>query len=291
MSRIAVCVKWVDLNPDIDPLHGTVEERPHGAGWSSSDLSAVEVALRLGERWGAEVLVACVGPPSADGPLRELLAAGADRALRIEVEGAHGVDGPPSGDVARLLDAAWASSPPDVVVCGDASVDRGSGSVPAFLAHEMGAAQALGLVAVDPLDPVDPDAATGAAAVRATRRLDGGRREELTIAAPAVLSVEGSVATLRRAPLAATLARRDASIEVHSAHLPAAGDEPRLHPWRPRARALPGPVGERALDRIVALTGALVDRTPPRTLELAPHDAAAAILDQLREWGYLPRAD
>jgi hypothetical protein len=37
----------------------------------------------------------------------------------------------------------------------------------------------------------------------------------------------------------------------------------------------------------VQLTGALVDRTPPRTLELEPAAAAEAIIDQLREWGYL----
>jgi len=47
------------------------------------------------------------------------------------------------------------------------------------------------------------------------------------------------------------------------------------------------PTGEHALDRIVALTGALVDRTPPRTVDLEPAAAADAILDQLRSWGYV----
>ena len=43
-----------------------------------------------------------------------------------------------------------------------------------------------------------------------------------------------------------------------------------------------------ALDRIVALTGALVDRNPPRTVVLDPSEAADAIVEQLRSWGYLP---
>ncbi len=38
------------------------------------------------------------------------------------------------------------------VVCGDVSADRGSGAVPAFLAAELDAAQALGLVGVEIVD-------------------------------------------------------------------------------------------------------------------------------------------
>ena len=276
---IAACVKWVDLNPDIDPLHGTVEARPHGAGLSEPDRAAVEVALRLAEQWGAEVVVSCVGPPEADRALLELLGAGARRALRVQVDGLHGPVAPASSEVARLLTAAWGAARPDVVVCGDASADRGSGSVPAFVAHELGAAQALGLVEVT---------SDGPGRIAAVRRLDGARREQLRLEIPAVLSVEGSVATLRRAPLSATLAARNREVEVQRVRLPDEADEPRLHPWRPRPRALPGPAGERALDRIVALTGAHVERTPPRTVVLEPSDAADAILAQLREWGYLP---
>ena len=92
------------------------------------------------------------------------------------------------------------------MVCGDVSADRGSGSVPAFVAAELGVAQALGLVERRP--------ATATAARRVTRRLDGGRREVLAVTAPAVLSVEGAVARLRRASLPAELAARTAPIEV-----------------------------------------------------------------------------
>ena len=279
---VGACVKWVDLNPEIDPLHGNVEHRRHGAGFSESDRAAVETALRLAEAWDAQVVVACVGPRAAEGALRELLACGASRVVRVELAEEH-VGEPTSAEVARLLAGVWPAGPdrPEVVLCGDASVDRGSGSVPAFLAHELGAAQALGLIEVT----------ADGGELGALRRLDGARRERLRIQAPAVLSVEGSVADLRRAPLSATLVTRTAPVEVHHVRdvRAATSDQPRLHPWRPRPRVLPPPAGDRALDRIVALTGALVDRTPPRTLELDPPDAARAILDQLREWGYLSR--
>jgi electron transfer flavoprotein beta subunit len=280
---IGACVKWVDQNPEVDPLHGSVQPRSHGHGLSDSDLAAVEIALRLGEEWDAPVVVACVGPAGADLALRELLACGVQRATRVQVEGVAPDARPSSSDVARLIAASWSAEGvrPDVVVCGDASADQGSGAVPAYLAHEMGAEQALGLIGVAPV---------AAGRLSALRRLDGGRRERLTVSAPAVVSVEGGVAVLRRAPLAAKLAARDAPVEVRLERAIDEGDGPRLRPWRPRPRALPGPPGDTALERIVALSGALVDRTPPRTLVLEPAEAADAILAQLREWGYLPPA-
>ncbi len=319
---IAACVKWTDLRPEIDPLVGTVEHANHGAGFSESDRAAVEVALRLGEAWGQPVRVACVGPAAADAGLRELLAAGVDRVVRI-----HGDGTECSQDVATRLavllstdateatdvtDSVGAAAPDDaatelLVVCGDLSADRGSGSVPAFLAGRLGAAQALGLVGVD-VDRAGPEHGlngngtgngtgdgTGSAAdahrvLRVVRRLDGGRRERLTVRTPAVISVEGAVADLRRAPLAAVLRTQDAPIEVRRIRSQHQSDRPRLRPWRPRARVVPPPHGDTALDRIVQLTGALVERTPPVAVELPPDAAARAILEQLRSWGYLDEA-
>ena len=84
-------------------------------------------------------------------------------------------------DLARTILAAFEPwGPPSLVVCGDRSADRGTGALPGFLAHELGAAQALGLVSLE------PDAATvGAArALVAERRLDGGWREQLRVPLP-----------------------------------------------------------------------------------------------------------
>jgi len=273
-ARIAACVKWVDLRPEIDSLSGAVSESTRSSGFSAADQAAVETALRLGEAWGAEVTVLCVGPPQVDGALREALAAGAQRAIRVD-----SLDDAPSAHVAAALAAVLDGV--DTVICGDYSADRGSGAVPAFLAAQLGAAQALGLVAVDPAE---------SGRVLVTRRVGGGRSERLELAGPMVLSVEGSVAQLRRASLASVLASADAPIERSSAPTPT-----QLHPIavldrsavRPRARALPAPAGATPRDRIVALTGALVDRTPPRTVVASPDEAADLILDQLRQWGYL----
>lgn len=273
---IAACVKWVDLRPEVDPLHGTVHTSDRTGGFSAADAAAVEVALRLADEWGAATAVVCAGAPVAAPRLRELLAAGVGRVVRVDWDAGHpGQE--TAAALAPVLSAADLAA--DLVLCGDHSSDRGSGAVPALLAHHLGAAQALGLVEVGP--------GGGPGEVVAVRRLDAGRRERLRVRVPAVCSVEGSVAELRRAPLAASLRRRDAEVEVRPGPLRHHVEPPRLRPWRPRARLLAPPEGDRALDRVVQLTGALVDRTPPRTVELDPPEAAAAILDQLRAWGYL----
>ena len=273
--RIAACAKWVDLRPGVDALTGRVSTDERRFGFSAADAAALEVALRLGSEWGAEVDVVVAAPAPAEGAIRSLAAAGASRAIRVDLP-----SGASSKQVAASLAAATADA--DVVVCGDYSLDVGSGSVPASIAHRRGAAQALGLISVTPESP---------GVVRAVRRLDGGRREHLRVRTPAVLSVEGSVATLRRAPLRSLRAGHAPAVEViDPVGLAVASVRlDRTEPVRPRARELPGPNGSAAFDRVVELTGALVARTPPRRVDAADDaDAAAdAIIEQLAAWGYL----
>jgi electron transfer flavoprotein beta subunit len=191
----------------------------------------------------------------------------------------------PSQQVAVALASALGGF--DLVCCGDYSLDRGTGSVPAFLAGELGAAQALGLVDAEAAGPGDPGGA-----LRVTRRLDQGRREILSVSAPAVLSFEGTL-ELRRAPLRRLLAAADAPVEVVPGPVALTGSvvtEVRRGPYRPRARALPPPAGD-TRQRVLALTGALTQHTPPQLLELEPAEAAATILEQLRIWGHLPGGD
>jgi len=295
---VGVCLKWVERRPEVDPLTGEVATDARTSGASAADRSALEWALRLGEAWGCEVVAVTAGAAEAEPVLREALAAGADRAVRVDLPA-----GAASAAVAAGLAEALAGA--TAVVCGDWSLDRGSGSVPAFLAARLGAAQALGLVAIELDAPgggsVGTDSGTPAGdgpgaggpgragpAVRVERRLDGGRRERVAVAAPMVLSVEGRL-RLRRAPLDGVLAARDAEIPVRAGppvpeHLPV-----RTAPYRPRARVLPVPRGPSARERVLALTGALVDRRPPEQAVLDPEAAADRILAQLRAWGYLDR--
>ena len=275
---IGVALKWVDLRPEVDPLTGVVSDDGRSHGCSASDHAALEWALRMAAVWDAEVVVATVGPSAADALLRGALAHGATRAVRVAPSG-DSEHAPTSDEVGVLLADALAGA--DVVCCGDYSLDGGSGSVPAFLAAHLGAAQALGLVQLD---------IGGPGSLTVTRRLDQGRREVLAVSAPAVLSVEGSSAELRRAGLAAVLATRDAPIELRSAPpaRPRRVRVTRRAPYRPRAQTIATSSAHLDVrDRILALTGALVDRTPPRTVHAETAEAADLVIEQLRAWGHL----
>ena len=83
--KIIVCVKQVPdtsgkvaVNPD-----GTLDRASMQTITNPDDLNAVEAALKLKDETGCEVVVVTMGPPPAEGMLREILARGADEAVLV----------------------------------------------------------------------------------------------------------------------------------------------------------------------------------------------------------------
>ena len=292
---VVACLRISDLRPTVDPLHGTVTRDRLGVGISPADAAALEHALRVAGAWAGRVVAVCVGPASVEPVLREVAALGAT-VVRVPLgdEGdGHRYVGELVEDergLARTLVAALAPfGPPDLVLCGDRSVDRGTGALPAYLAHELGAAQALGLVSVAPADGAGP----GRALV-VERRLDAGWRERLHVTLPAVCSVEGAGVRLRRASLAGALAAGDAPVPVdRSLAVAAAMGTGSLHvgapvPFRPRTRVLPAPRDTDPRLRLLTLTGALVAHDPPTVVHpVDAVEAADVLVAFLLRHGYL----
>jgi len=294
-ALVVACLRVSDLRPAVDPLDGTVTRDRLGVGLSPADGTALEHALRIGDAWSARVVALCVGPESVEPVLRDVAALGVS-VVRVPVgdEGdGHRYVSELAEDergLARTLVAALAPfGPPDLVLCGDRSVDRGTGALPAYLAHELGAAQALGLVAVAPVAADD-----GGPALLVERRLDAGWRERLRVPLPAVCSVEGAGVRLRRASLAGALAAEGAPVPVdRSLAVAAASGAGPFHvgaprPFRPRTRVLPAPPEDDPRLRLLSLTGALVAHDPPTVVH--PADAAEAadvLLAFLSRHGYL----
>ena len=260
---IVVCLKWV-----------THPGEPHDerfAGMSPADQSALEFALQQGAAMGVGVTAVTVGPPAAVSVLRDAIAAGATEAIHVLAHPAMRSDEVADAIAAAVGTAQW-------IWCGDYSLDRGTGSVPAFLAARLSAQQALGIIHLEP---------SGHGTIAATRRLDGGRRELLQVRAPAVVSVEGATAHLRRAGLAAVRAALAAPIITVQPSSPAHGPDAVVQPYRPRARALAAPAGS-PLDRLRVLTDAgAASAARGETVVLEPTAAAARIVEALRQWGYL----
>ena len=280
---VVACLRICDLRPQVDPLTGSIGRDPWGIGLSAADAAALEHALRVADAWSGRVVAVAVGPATIEPALVEVSALGAS-VVRVPTAdtdpgpGAHighayeqelGAD---EHDLARTIVAAlepWGT--PAVVVCGDRSADRGTGALPAFLAHRWGAAQALGLVSLE----VEPRRAGTGPHLLAQRRLDGGWREQLRVPLPAVCSVEGAGVRLRRASLAGALAAASSDLRVERSSPTATGspDRPPVpveigagRPYRPRTRVLPAPAGDDPRIRLLDLTGALATPDPPTVI-------------------------
>ncbi len=83
--KAIVCVKQV---PDTSgkvavKADGTLDRASMATITNPDDLNALEAALKLKDATGCEVVVVTMGPPPAEGMLRELLARGADKAVLV----------------------------------------------------------------------------------------------------------------------------------------------------------------------------------------------------------------
>ena len=83
--KAIVCVKQVPdtsgkvaVNPD-----GTLNRASMQTITNPDDLNAVEAALKLKDATGCKVVVITMGPPPAQGMLRELMAMGADEGILV----------------------------------------------------------------------------------------------------------------------------------------------------------------------------------------------------------------
>lgn len=129
--KIIVCVKQVPdtsgkvaVNED-----GTLNRASMATITNHDDLNAVEAALALKDANGAEVVVISMGPPPAEGMLREILARGADRAILVSSPKFGGSD---SYATSQILSAAINKVGVDkdtIVMCGRQAIDGDTAQV------------------------------------------------------------------------------------------------------------------------------------------------------------------
>jgi electron transfer flavoprotein beta subunit len=135
--RIAVAVKQVPSGQGgaTDPRKGFVLRTGPGR-LNPFDGPALEMALRLKDGHGALVDLFSMGPPQAEKTLKEALSLGADQAFHLCDPLLSGSD---SLATARaLVRAMGLEGPYDLVACGLASTDGGTGQVGPAMASLMG---------------------------------------------------------------------------------------------------------------------------------------------------------
>lgn len=100
------------------------------------DEYAVEEAVRIAEKGGAETAAFTLGPAQADDALRTALAMGLDRAVRIDADAAlYHADAFARG---RALAAALKEWGPDLVLLGRQEIDQDTQNLGPVIAEELG---------------------------------------------------------------------------------------------------------------------------------------------------------
>ncbi len=136
--NIVVCVKQVP-HPDcfgkisIDPTRGTIEREGLPAILNPGDRYALEEALRIRERFSGRVIVLTMGPPQARKALEEALAMDADAAIHLCDRAFAGAD--TLATAQALAYGIRKLEHFDLVLCGDATIDSGTGQVAVQLAE------------------------------------------------------------------------------------------------------------------------------------------------------------
>ena len=141
--KIIVCVKQVPdtsgkvaVNPD-----GTLNRASMATITNPDDLNAVEAALVLKEQTGAEVVVVCMGPPPAEGMLRECLARGCDRAVLVSGREFGGSDTYATSQILAAAINKIGVEEEDIVMCGRQAIDGDTAQVGPQIAEKLGLPQ------------------------------------------------------------------------------------------------------------------------------------------------------
>ncbi len=134
--NIVVCVKQVpDTNEvKIDPVKGTLIRDGVPSIINPDDKNAIEEALRLKDKHGANVTVITMGPPQAEVALKEAIAMGADDAILISDRAFAGSD---TLATSRTLAGAIAKLDYDIVMAGRQAIDGDTAQVGPGIAESL----------------------------------------------------------------------------------------------------------------------------------------------------------
>lgn len=132
LAKQTVDVSQVKIDDDTnEPILRGVERKI-----SDFDKNAAEEAIKIKEKLGGQVIVYSLGSEDAKDKVREILAMGADEAVVISDDKFKNLDY--RCLVKVLAKALKKKGLPDIIICGEASIDMYSGQVGPRLGEELG---------------------------------------------------------------------------------------------------------------------------------------------------------
>ncbi len=137
--KCIVCVKQVPDTSGVVAVKadGTMDRAAMATITNHDDLAAVEAALQLKDATGCEVVVVSMGPPPAEGMLRELLAMGADRAVLVSAREFGGSDTYATSQIIAAAIHKIGVEKDDIVLCGRQAIDGDTAQVGPQIAEKL----------------------------------------------------------------------------------------------------------------------------------------------------------
>ena len=137
--KAIVCVKQV---PDTQgkvavKADGTMDRSAMATITNPDDLNAVEAALQLKDETGCEVVVVTMGPPPAEGMLRELMAMGVDEGVLITAREFGGSDTYATSQIIAAGIDTYGVDEDDVILAGRQAIDGDTAQVGPQIAEKL----------------------------------------------------------------------------------------------------------------------------------------------------------
>ncbi len=201
--KIIVCLKQVPKNDSILRINeqgNWIQDRDLTYEINESDQYGLEAALQLKEKHGGEVIALSLGPARAQSVIKEALARGADRGLHLE-DGAF--DNLDAFGAASVIAAAAKAEGFDLLLTGLQSDDHGYAQTGVIAAELLGAPHAT----------IVMDVQSENGTLKVKRELENGFFQWVSFPAPAVLTIQSGINTLRYATLKGIMAAKKKEIK------------------------------------------------------------------------------
>ena len=210
---VVTCIKQV---PDttqarVDPVTGTLVREGLPFVMNPFDTHALEESLKLKDKYGFQVSVVSMGPPSAEVTLKKALSLGADDAVLLSDRAFSGSDTLATSRV--LAEAVKKLSRNDdvvLVICGQQTIDGDTAQVGPGIATRLGYSQ---LTYVDCVEHVDLKTMK----LRVKRKLED-RHELVEAPLPALITVVREINTPRYPSVPRRLMAEEAKVTLWNSH-------------------------------------------------------------------------
>jgi electron transfer flavoprotein beta subunit len=204
--KVMVCLKQVphqDARLDVKSDGSWIQEDNIKFEINSYDTYAVEEALRMKDKTGAEVVVVSIGPDRVTQALRTALGMGADRAIHVNDPAAIGAD---ALGTAKILAAIAKAENADVIFAGLMADDGNGAAIPPMVAELLDIPSATGVLAMS---------AEGGS-IKAERELEGGALEVVEMPQPCLIAIQSGANQVRYASLKGIMQAKKKPVDVKS---------------------------------------------------------------------------